>query len=233
MTDEPRPPMQSDDRPDDAGRDAAIAAALEVPALDETTRRRLVRAAADAADEPPGGAAPRSVNRLGAAIGVAAVLLIGAVVGAVVVTRPDDPQTPTAARAPNTSPTTAAGGAAPAPQSAEEGSATDQDAAAAVPALPQELGDLGAFEGALGLRQAIETAFRNAGAERSAATSEAVPCRTADPAIYGLVRVTAAGEADRDGAAVTVLVGPSPEGQDVAVVIDPARGCELVQRVTL
>ncbi len=231
MTDAPLPPDQAADRPDDGGRDAEIAAALEVPALDETTRRRLVRTAADAADEPPAGASTRSVSRLGAAIGVAAVLLVGAVVGAVVVTRPDDPQTPTAARAPSTSPTTGAAGAAPAPQSAEE-SATDQDAAAAA-ALPQELGDIGTFDGEMGLRQALDAAFREADAERSAATSEAVPCRTADPAIYGLVQVSAAGEAESDGRAVTVLVGPTPEGQDVAVVIDPGRGCELLQRVAL
>ena len=160
MTDAPRPPDQAADRPDDGGRDAEIAAALEVPALDETTRRRLVRTAADAADEPPAGASTRSVSRLGAAIGVAAVLLVGAVVGAVVVTRPDDPQTPTAARAPSTSPTTGAAGAAPAPQSAEDAPPEEQDAATVSGGPPEQLGDLGTAEGETGLRQALDSAFR-------------------------------------------------------------------------
>jgi hypothetical protein len=233
MTDAPRPPDQASDGPDDGGRDAEIAAALEVPALDETTRRRLVRTAADAADEPPVGASARSVSRLGAAIGVAAVLLVGAVVGAVVVTRPDDPQTPTAARAPSTSPTTGAAGAAPAPQSAEDAPSEEQDAATVSGGPPEQLGDLGTAEGETGLRQALDSAFKKAAAERSTAAVEAVPCSDGDPAVVGLAQFTAEGVAVLDRRAVTVLVGPTPEGQDVAVVIDPARGCELVQRVAL
>src|SRR5262245_34992590 len=229
MTDVPSTP----DTPDDAGRDAELAAALAVPPLDETTRRRLVRAAAAAADEPPADADPRSVSRLGAALGVAAVLLIGAVVGAVVVTRPEDPTTPTAARASSTSPTTAVAGAAPAPQSADEEAATDQDAAAVSGAPPQQLGDLGVAEGEEGLRQALDTGFEKATSERSTAAAEPVPCSDGDPAVVGLVSVSAEGTAVLDRRAVTVLVGTTPEGEDVAIVIDPARGCELVQRVAL
>jgi hypothetical protein len=237
MNDEPRKPSSSgpaDDRGGepgpDADRDGEVAALLAVAPLDETTRRRLVRTASEAADEPPAaGTAPRSIGRMGAAVGVAAALLVGAVVGAVVVTRPSDPATPTAAKAPSTAPTTAAAEVvAPEPRSAEDQASTE----ATTGAPPQQLGDLGTVRGIAGLREALSGRFE-AGGDTDRAAASGLPCLQYDAGLLGLVVVTANAEAQLDGLPVVVLVGPSPTGEDLAIVLDPARGCEILQRVTL
>jgi hypothetical protein len=227
MTDEPRAPEAGTPDPG-AGRDQRLASLLEVPALDEATRRRLVRTAAERAASPAVSTS-RSMGRLGAAVGVAAALLVGAVVGAVVVTRPSDPETPSAARASSTEPTTAAAeAAAPAPQSADdEVSAQDPSGAP-----PQELGDLGAVRGIGELRAAISAGFEQ-GAAAEQATADSLPCRQQQAGLLGFVVVSAIGEAQLDGLPVVVLVGPSPTGEDLVVALDPARGCEIVRRVTL
>jgi hypothetical protein len=219
--------------PDDA-RDPELAALLAVPPLDDVTRRRLVRTAVDATSAPPVVASTRSKSRLGAAMGVAAALAVGAIVGAVVVTRPSEPDTPSAARASSTVPSTAPAAAeaeagAPAPQSADD-QVSGEDPAGAP---PQELGDLGVVRGAAALRQAIEDSFEQGGASEPRAVTPAPPCRNTPVGTLGLVAITAAGEAQLDGLPVVVLVGPTPQGEDQALALDPARGCTTVARVTL
>jgi len=152
MSDEIHPPTDE--------RDDELTAMLAVPALDETTRQRLVRTALDEADASTEGAADaddelagRRVGRISAALGVAAALVIGTVVGTVIVTRPDDPTTPTAARAPETSTDAGEKAVAPDPAGATDSDPAEAPAAAAAPAV--DLGDLGAVDGANGVRSAV------------------------------------------------------------------------------
>jgi hypothetical protein len=100
-------------------------------------------------------------------------------------------------------------------------------------APPQELGDLGVVRGAAALRRAIEDGFEQGGASEQRAAAPAPPCRSTPAGTLGLVAVTAAGEAQLDGVPVVVLVGPTPQGEDQALALDPARGCTTVERVTL
>jgi hypothetical protein len=208
-------------------RDAGLAAALAVPPLDRATRRSLVSAALDEVDADAGGGdgfdetPGRRPRRLVAAVGIAAALVLGAVVGTVIVSQPEDQSPQTAARAPSTSATQSQAKAA-APQAA-----SGSDAAEAAPATapPAELGDLGALNGDQDLRAAINQRLE-AGV---GVTPASIPCAGGLPGnlptIYGLVSVTAAGTATLDGSGVVVLVGPTPAGANVAVVLDPARGC--------
>jgi len=208
-------------------RDPELAAALGVPPLDETTRRRLVRrATAEAEGAPPAARDTRAqpVSRLAAATGVAAVLLVGAVVGAVVVSRPDD-STPTAARASSTAPTTAA---APAPESADTESAAP---GVVTSAPPRHLGDLGPIAGTGALRRAVDARLDAVAGDRAAA--EAVPpCTPADPQVVGLVLVSAVGTVELDGQPRTVLVGPTPVGREQIVVVEQ-QGCAVLDRIDL
>ena len=219
-------------------RDADLAAALAVPALDATTRRTLVDTAlahapddvADTADTDASDheVLPHRRGRMAAALGLAAAVVIGAVVGAAIVNQPDD-QGPHQAAAPST---VVEDRAKAAPQPAGElESAADAPAASSVP--PVDLGDLGAVVGPDGIRAAVNARFE-AGTGSSPAS---VPCATssagATSGIYGLVAVTAAGTATLDGSNVVVLVGPTPQGDNVAVVLNPSRGCEFVRNVPL
>ena len=96
-----------------------------------------------------------------------------------------------------------------------------------------DLGDLGAVANAAGLRAAINGRLE-AGTSSSVVSS---PCLTQNPrgvaGIYGLVAVTAAGSATLDGDTVVVLIGPTPAGTSVAVVLDVDRGCAFVRNVPL
>jgi hypothetical protein len=203
--------------PDERGRDPKLAALLAVPPLDDLARRRMVDVALR---ERP--RAVRPVGRAAAALGVAAALLIGVVVGAVVVTRPDDPQTTTAARAP------------------EANDAATKDAAGAEAAAPElvpasdaanPLGDLGVLDTPGALRAAI-TARLEAG-EALAASPAASTCLALTPDRFGLVTVTAVGTATLDARGqVVVLVGPTPEGDEAAVAVSPTE-CTVLERVPL
>jgi hypothetical protein len=82
------------------------------------------------------------------------------------------------------------------------------------------------------LRAAISAGFEQ-GAAAEQATADSLPCRQQQAGLLGFVVVSAIGEAQLDGLPVVVLVGPSPTGEDLVVALDPARGCEIVRRVTL
>jgi len=237
-------------------RDPELAAALAVPPLDASTRAALVRDAMEAgggtavASDGPGeeapaddgddthpddvqgdGAADQRPSRVARVLGLAAALLVGAVVGTVIVTQPGDEGVQTAARAPST--TTAQEGAKAAAPDASTGASDAAEAPAAASAPPVELGDLGPVSGAAGLRDAVHRRLE-AGTGPTPASS---PClqvdREAAAGIYGLVTISAIGSANLDGRTVVVLVGPTRAGESVAVVLDPGRGCEFVQNVPI
>jgi hypothetical protein len=227
-------PSAGDDRaaPDADARDEAIASILAVGELDEMTRRRLVQTALDDADAYDDARADRRFGRRAAVLGVAAALAIGAVVGTVIVTQPDDGTTTSAARAPLT---TAAGEQA---KAAAPDAAGGTDAAAPAPAAaegapPVELGDLGAVANDAGLRAAINGRLE-AGTSSSRAS---IPCGNQNPSggagIYGLIAITAAGTATLDGRSIVVFVGPTRAGKSVAVVLDSEEACAFVRNVPL
>jgi hypothetical protein len=228
MTDEALPPASD--------RDPELAAALAVPGLDPAQRRALVDAALahahDEFDDTDPGAhdlPQRRPGRMATVLGLAAAVVIGAVVGAAIVDQPDD-QGPHQAVAPTTAVDDRAGAASP-------DAAGDLESAAEAPAgssaPPVDLGDLGPVVGASGIRAAVNARL---GAGTGSAPAS-VPCATssagATSGIYGLVAVTAAGTANLDGRNVVVLIGPTPQGDNVAVVLDPGRGCEHIRNVRL
>jgi len=201
--------MNDDEHALTPGRDEDIARALRVEPLDDVTRRRMIRTALDRASGT--GAAPARGRGL-AIVGVAASLLVGVVVGAVVVTRPETPATPTAAGSDQ--------------ESASSKAAETQplEAAAAVPAQP--LGDLGAFAGVDELARAIDVRLQagRSGAGEDAASAIA-PC-AGEPA-GDLVLVSAAGTATLDGRPVVARVGPTPSGEIIVLVLD-ATDCAVL-----
>jgi hypothetical protein len=212
-------------------RDDEVAATLAVPPLEESTRRVLVRLALDEADAGVvDEAAPRRFGRWGPALGLAAALVIGAVVGAAIVTQPGDQGTRTAAQAPTTQ--AGEGRAKAAPEAADQQSAAEAPAAASsAPAV--DLGDLGTVSGPDAIKDAVRARLE-AG---TGSTSASVPClnpsSNAAAGIYGLVVISAAGTATLDGSEVVVLVGPTTAGEDVAVVLDVSRGCAFVRNIHL
>jgi len=230
MSDEPTPaPPDRDAEPD---RDRELAAALAVDELDDTTRRRLVRRALDEADAgtvDDDETADRRSGRLVAALGLAAALVIGAVVGTVVVTQPEDPSTETAVRAPATT----AGGADAKATAPDAAGATDSSAAEAPASVapPVDLGELGSVPNADGIRIAVNRRLE-AGTSSTPASVVCLPS-SGGAGVLGLVSITAAGTAVLDGTPVVVLVGPSPAGDSVAAILDAARGCEFIRFVHL
>lgn len=191
----------------DAQPDPDVVAALAVAPLDDLTRRRLVRAALDQAP-PIASPIPRPAARLVTVVGIAAALLVGTVVGTIVVTRPDDPERTTAARAP---------AVAAAPLATE--SAT-------------RLGDLGNVASPEALRAAIAGRLE-AGDGTAFDTSSALPCVDGSAAAAGLVVLGALGTATLGGSTpVVVLVGPTPAGKSVAVALD-ASSCAVLETVSL
>jgi hypothetical protein len=230
-------PMTSDTPVPASDRDPELAAALAVPALDGPTRRALVDTALARADDrvDDDAEAPELVpdlpqhrrNRMTAALGLAAAIEVGALVGVAIVNQPGD-RGPHQAAAPSTA---AEDQARAAPSPGELESVAEAPAGSSAP--PVDLGDLGPVAGADGLRAAINARFE-AGTGSAPAS---VPCATsssgATSGIYGLVAITAAGTANLDGSDVVVLIGPTPEGANVGVVLDPSRGCEFIRIVRL
>jgi hypothetical protein len=212
----PEDPASDAPTPDGGGRDPELAALLAVPPLDEVTRRRMVDVAL--AERPR---AARPVGRTTAAIGVAAALLIGVLVGAVVVTRPDDPQPTTAARAPE------ATAAAPKDAAAEGAPPT----VAPAPGSENQLGDLGTVDSPAALRAAITNRLETGAS--LAASELTTNCVARGPEAAGLVAVSAVGTATYAAAGqVVVLVGTTPAGENVAVAVTPT-DCTVVATLAL
>jgi hypothetical protein len=204
---EPRDPDVRDERDD------ALAAALAVPPLDEVTRRRLVRTALDAP-------APKASRWMSVA-SVAAALVIGAVVGVVLVDDPTPTDTTTAQRAPSA--------AADNLESLETVPPAGGEAFVG-PITP--LGALGDVTDPTDLRAAIDDAFERAAGPTEDSAAVGYPCASNPPAGYGLVATSAVGLGTYEAAPVTILVGTSPQGQAIAVVVRTA-DCAAVATVPL
>ena len=147
-------------------------------------------------------------------------------IGTLVVTRPDDPEPTTAARAPVT---------LPAPRSPAPGSPADAGAPAFEPASATLLGDLGPVASASALGDAITARLEAADERAVAAPGGAVAadrCVALGPDAAGLVVISAIGTATLGTVPVVVLVGPTPRGENLALALDPA-SCAVLQTITL
>lgn len=199
--------MTDDTRPtDDDERDERLAAFLEVPPLDDVTRKRLVRRALDES----GGESQRPGHRsrlLAVAAAVLAVLVIGG--GTALVLRDDGDDSTVASR------TEDARGAA---------EADSADAPA-----PTYVGDLGEISDPAVLRERLAAVSESpppAAGETEAVFDDPPSCR---PAGFGDPVQLGAGT--YNGMPALVVVG-SREGGRVAVVVD-ASTCGLLAEVPL
>lgn len=227
MTDEtPIPPSDpGTPPPDDDARDEQIAGLLAVEPLDDLTRRRLVTTAVSAVDAGP--ADPDELHdepdRLGRSrfavlLPVAAAIAIGIVVGALVVTRPDDTTT-TAARKDTDTSVAAGAGSAPAPQAAVNPPALNESSSL------RSLGDLGDISDPETLSQAVGAAQLK---DAAAATPTGV-CADIPPSDLGLVTTSAAGTGTAAGVAVNVIVGTDATGERIAVVLR-SEDCLIIRK---
>ena len=204
MPDEPMPPDARDER---------VAELLAVEPLDEVTRRRLVR-----------GALERSTprwSRFANVAAVAAAIVVGAGIGAVLVSSPDPPPATTAS--------------APTEAAAPDLDSTGAEALATQSAPISALGDLGDVSTKAALRRAVTEVFeKGAGSgSDSEQVASGVPCVTTPPENLGLVAVVAAGVGTYQKATVTIAVGTSPAGDSLAVVIAQPPTCEVLRSVVL
>jgi hypothetical protein len=200
-------------------RDERLARALAVPPLDDVTRRSLVR---DALEQATQGKARRPPPRYAAMVSVAAALAVGAVIGWALVKQPDETSTTTVQRGPSV--TQALG----ATSSTSAVAPAAGDAAGPITAL----GDLGDVTDPAHLRTQVSRGFtKSAGPEDQSAVA-AVPCVSTPPRSVDLVALTAVGTGTYQGTPATVLVGTSPEGKALAVVVRQPE-CTLLASVTL
>jgi hypothetical protein len=193
----------------DGERDEHVASLLEVPTLDEVTRRRLVTGALAGADQ-----ARARVRRMVLPAAAALVVLVLVGVGAfVLLTRAGD-DGGTAARSPTAAPGTRQG----APQAGE---------ADASPADVPDLGELGDLSDDGELRQRLAAARRDpASTERAAAPACLGRAVTGSPAPEAFATGT------RQGRPVLVLLLPSSEDSTAAVLLDQET-CRAVSVVNL
>jgi hypothetical protein len=210
---EPLDPAETD------ARDERLAGALAVPPLDDVTRRRLVR---EALDRP----VPRP-SRVLAAASVAAALAVGGVIGAVLVTGPQQSDTTTAQRAPTAS-AEADSGRGAAPESFETLQGGEKAAAAPVTSL----GELGDVTRPADLRDAIDLAFERSAGPIAADQIVGYPCAAHPAESFGLAATNALGIGTYDGVAATVMIGTSPAGDALAVVVHTGT-CAVLASVTL
>jgi hypothetical protein len=201
---EPRDPAAAD------ARDARLAALLAVEPLDEITRRRLVQRAVSTVH-------PTARGRVAAVASIAAAIVVGVVVGALLVHRPYVP-----------GPTTALGN--PTATGAAPKAAADAPAIAVAPGPVNALGNLGDVTTDDKLRSAVADAEqRGSNANEDARQA---PCASTNPTSIGLVAIVAAGVGDSDGRPVAVLIGTSPAGKALAVVVQQP-DCTLIRSVKL
>jgi hypothetical protein len=210
--------------PDDGPRDEQVAALLAVEPLDDMTRRRLVNTAVAATalpdDEEEDQLGRRGRSRLAVLLPVAAALAIGVVVGALVVTRPDDTTNTAARQDTDTSVAKGAAGAdsTPAPQAAANPPALNESSPL------KSLGDLGDVSEPGSLNQAV-TAART----KDAATTPTGVCADIPPRDLGLLTTSAAGTGTAGGEAVNVILGADASGETIAVVLR-SEDCLMIRK---
>jgi hypothetical protein len=210
------------DRPHDEQR-----LALDVEPLDELTRRRLVRAALDAANDQGSTAPARSRPGRWVAVGGALAAAAAAVIGLVVVTESRTPDDVTAARAPAAAAESAPGGAT------SDSSASRGQGSTALAAATRSLGDLGTLADAAELRRAINRADTRTENRSGAAPqkSEADGGHCAGTVADAGTPV-ATGSATWRGRAAEIVVVEQSSGTQIAFVLVPD-SCERLDRVEL
>jgi hypothetical protein len=189
---------QPPDTPADR-RDERVAALLEVPPLDEVTRRRLVSRALDAAPSRSRWRAPMTV--------AAAVLALIVVAGGVValVSRDSGTSKKTATR---------------------EHTATS-GAKRAAGGAPQLLGDLGDVSDDATLRSKLSGAFEQRGPRSAADANRATPPAPACSFDVPEATIEGAATGTVDGRPVSITVLLAKDGRRSAVVCDPATNTVL------
>jgi hypothetical protein len=192
-------------------RDERVASLLEVPPLDDVTRRRLVDSAMADSDEHR---RPRSRRVLVPAAAVLVVLVLLAIGTLVLVTGVDDAGA-TAARS-----TTAA-------PEAPQDRRPSGEAAQPPPAGISDLGDLGELSETADLRRLVGDALREpAPVERATAPA------CLDRALTGSPAPSAYGTGSHAGRPVLVLVLPA-RGDNMTVVLLDQESCRAVSVVNL
>ncbi len=204
--------MSNEQTPDDE-RDERVASLLEVPPLDDETRQRLVDRALEA-DRVRAGRSRRVL--VAAAAGFVALVLVGA--GVFTLVNRDGGDGTTAARSGNTS------AAAPAP---EGGSAPGESSRSKAAAGVRDVGDVGDVSDTSDLRRNVKDTLDH---PRPTQRTTDPPCL--DRAVTGSPAPTAFGTGTYQGRPVLVLVLPSANDRDTAVVLD-TRTCRAVSVVTL
>jgi hypothetical protein len=197
-------------RPEFAGRLAelalardALGAAEPVPALDDVTRRRLVRTAVDAAADDRDARTSTWMRRLGPLGAAAAVLAVVVGLGALVVSGGDDSDS-TAVSSEDSSSDDSGGGAG-----AE--SATPD----AVGGAPSDLGDLGDVSDLDALAAEVRDASRGAG--DLDATQATLPC-TEEITALEPGPIVATGTGTFEGRPAVVVVTTDAAGEQVVLV---------------
>jgi hypothetical protein len=217
MAPDDRPPGDAD-RPPNDGRDERLAKLLEVPPLDDVTRRRLVRRALD---DP--GSAPARRRRLARPVAVAAATLV-VVVGAAIVLRDGGGN----------------GDSTAARRTGEDSAEDAGERGTNEPAAPTSFGELGEVSDPAVLRERVALAVaseppaesEDAGTEEPDAAEAAVPpeCLTAlEQSGAGTPTLVATGT--YQAAPALVVVAPR-DGTETAFVLDSAT-CELRSEVPL
>ena len=196
--------------PENDRRDERLAELLDVPPLDDVTRRRLVRRALEESGAPAGRGYRRFV-----AIAAAAAVGVIALFGVAVVLRDDGTETNTAGQDRTTEKT------------AQPPAAGDADEEQAAPAAgPIYVGDVGEVSDPAVLRERLE--------QRAA---EPVPPADSESATEFACTFTSDGAptlfatGTYDGTPVSVFVAPKG-GVDTAFVVDEAN-CQVLSEVPL
>jgi hypothetical protein len=199
-----------DESRDETSRDERVASLLEVPPLDEVTRRRLVTRALAGGDARPRSGSRRLLVPAAAALAVLVLVTVGALV---LVTR-DDGDGGTAARS------TPASGA---PQDRRPAG----EAATPPPAGISDLGDLGELGETADLRRRVGDALRD---PAPIGRTTAPVCL--DRALTGSPAPTAYGTGTHGGRPVLVLVLPARAERMTAVLLDQET-CRAVSVVNI
>ena len=222
--------------PDGDERDEVLGSMLAVDELDEVTRRRLVQKALDDADAYDADRAERRFGRRAAVLGVAAALVIGALVGTVIVTQPDDATTTERGTRPTDDRGGCGGEGSRARRCRGHGLRGSQRAGGCVrgctPGRPRRP------------RRGSRPGEPAGGDQRAPRGRDELERRRPDPVpghrVRGAWRASTAwwpstprGRPRSHGDSVVVLIGTTQAGASVAVVLDVGRGCAFVRNVPL
>lgn len=210
MTDDDSRDATRDDATPDT-RDERVGSLLEVPPLDDVTRRRLVTRALAGGDERPRPGSRRLLVPAAAVLVVLVLVIVGALV---LVTRA------------NHDGGTAAGPTPAAPESSQNRRPAGE-AAEPPPAGVSDLGDLGDLGERADLRRRVGDALRD-----PAPVARAIAPACLDRALTGSPAPSAYGTGTHGGRPVLVLVLPGRGGSTTVILFDQET-CRAVSVVNL